>query len=163
MGPAHKFFLLPPRAEWKRFCYPILLAAGIRIVGGFWLYQTLAVDGRFHTPWMDANPNLIPAGWSWLWLFNAFDSLHFVRFNSWLLASRIRVFSRVSDPNFSSGQANRELLVWGVCHRTDIRPGEYLCVPAACRAVYAAKSGTIRYTQFLHALRELCICSLDYQ
>jgi len=27
---------------------------------------------------MDANPTLIPAGWSWLWLFNAFDSLHFV-------------------------------------------------------------------------------------
>jgi hypothetical protein len=27
---------------------------------------------------MDANPNLIPATWSWLWLFNAFDSLHFV-------------------------------------------------------------------------------------
>jgi hypothetical protein len=27
---------------------------------------------------MDANPSLIPATWSWLWLFNAFDSLHFV-------------------------------------------------------------------------------------
>jgi hypothetical protein len=27
---------------------------------------------------MDANPTLIPATWSWLWLFNAFDSLHFV-------------------------------------------------------------------------------------
>ena len=66
------------RPEWTRFCYPILVATGIRVFGAAWLYQTLTVGGRFHTPWMDANPNLIPANWSWLWLFNAFDSLHFV-------------------------------------------------------------------------------------
>ncbi|MGD0424926.1 MAG: hypothetical protein ABSA92_15945 [Candidatus Bathyarchaeia archaeon] len=107
MGPARESFVFPQRPDWKRFCYPLLLALGIRIVGAAWLYQTLTVNRRFHTPLMDANPNLIPAAWGWLWLFNAFDSLHFVRFNSWLLASRIRVFSRVSDPNFSSGQANR--------------------------------------------------------
>jgi hypothetical protein len=46
-------------------------------LGAFWLLQSLSVDGRFQTPWMHANPGLIPPGNSWLWLFNAFDSLHF--------------------------------------------------------------------------------------
>ena len=78
MSPASKSLLLPQRPEWKRFCYPVLLAAGIRIFGATWLYHLLSEGGKFHTPWMDANPSLIPATWSWLWLFNAFDSLHFV-------------------------------------------------------------------------------------
>jgi len=79
MGPTRKSFLLPQLPERKRLCYPILLAAGIRIIGAAWLYQTLTIDGRFHTPWMDANPNLIPAPLSWPWLFNAWDSLQFPR------------------------------------------------------------------------------------
>jgi len=79
MGPTRKSFLLAQLPEWKRFCYPILLAVGIRIFGAAWLYETLTVDGRFHTPWMDANPNLIPVSLSWLWLFNAWDSVQFPR------------------------------------------------------------------------------------
>ena len=58
-----------------RLLLPLALTAAVRILGSSWLFQTLT--GRFGTPWMSANPNLIPAGWSWLWLFNAFDSLHF--------------------------------------------------------------------------------------
>jgi hypothetical protein len=59
------------------FSIPLGLAAIIRILGAVLLFQALTVSGRFTTPWMEANPNMIPPGWSWLWLFNAFDSLHF--------------------------------------------------------------------------------------
>ena len=86
MGPARKSFLLPPRPEWKRFCYPLLLVAVIRIFGALWLYHLLSAGGKFHTSWMDANPSLFLLGnttspiasSSWLWLFNAWDSPHFL-------------------------------------------------------------------------------------
>jgi len=67
------------------FC-PVAIAAAIRGIGAVWLYHLLSLGGEFHTAWMDANPRLIPE-WSpilnpstssnWLWLFNAWDSLHF--------------------------------------------------------------------------------------
>jgi hypothetical protein len=57
--------------------FPLAVAAAVRVFGAFWLLQTLTLNGRFETPWMAANPDLIPARESWLWLFNAFDSLHF--------------------------------------------------------------------------------------
>jgi len=76
-------------AKWKMaqfFCYPLVVAVAIRVIGAFWLFHLLSSDGGFHTQWMDANPNLI-IGWSpiplpsgsssWLWLFNAYDSPHF--------------------------------------------------------------------------------------
>ena len=56
---------------------PVAVAAAVRVLGAFWLYEVLTVNGRFETPWMQANPSLIPSNESWLWLFNAFDSLHF--------------------------------------------------------------------------------------
>lgn len=56
---------------------PILVAISVRVLGAFSLLQALTVNGQFETPWMKANPSLIPSGESWLWLFNAFDSLHF--------------------------------------------------------------------------------------
>jgi hypothetical protein len=61
----------------RLFGIPLGLAATIRVIGAALLFQALTVNGRFTTPWMEANPNMIPPGWSWLWLFNAFDSLHF--------------------------------------------------------------------------------------
>jgi len=68
-----------PLPKWTRFCLAIILVAVVRIIGALLIYQALSVNGKFHTAWMDANPNLIPSGWSWLWLFNAWDSLQFPR------------------------------------------------------------------------------------
>ncbi len=75
--------------KWKKaqfFCYPIIVAVAIRVIGAVWLFHLLSSDGAFHTPWMDTQTNLI-IGWttipvptgssSWLWLFNAYDSPHF--------------------------------------------------------------------------------------
>lgn len=76
-------------AKWKRaqfFCYPLVVAVMIRVIGAFWFFHLLSSDGSFRTPWMDTQTNLIigwttipvPAGSSsWLWLFNAYDSPHF--------------------------------------------------------------------------------------
>jgi hypothetical protein len=55
------------------------VSIAIRVIGAAWLHQILSLNGTFHTPWMDSNPNLIPAAWNWLWLFNAWDSLQFPR------------------------------------------------------------------------------------
>lgn len=77
------------RIDWKRirvFCYPLAVVVAIRLVGAVWLYHLLSSSGEFHTPWMDANPRLIPrwnsglnpsSSSNWLWLFNAWDSPHF--------------------------------------------------------------------------------------
>ena len=65
---------------WKsirRFTYPIIESIAIRLIGAVWLFQLFNQGGRFRTGWMSANPNLIPSGTSWLWLFNAWDSLQF--------------------------------------------------------------------------------------
>ncbi|HKM51221.1 MAG TPA: hypothetical protein VJZ75_08600 [Candidatus Bathyarchaeia archaeon] len=75
--------------KWKKaqfFCYSIIVAVAIRVIGAVWLFHLLSSDGVFHTPWMDSQANLI-IGWttipvpegssSWLWLFNAYDSPHF--------------------------------------------------------------------------------------
>jgi hypothetical protein len=62
---------------------PVIVAIAIRVLGAAWLFHVLSPDGVFHTPWMDSNPNLIPARWSWLWLFNAWDSLQFTRIAMW--------------------------------------------------------------------------------
>ena len=86
MSPTRKSILLTRRPEWIRFCYPLLLVAVIRILGALWLYHLLSAGGTFHTPWMDANPSLFILGNSsipiassnWLWLFNAYDSPHFL-------------------------------------------------------------------------------------
>lgn len=77
---------LRSRREWKRFCYPILLVAGTRITGALWLYHLLSAGGQFHTVWLNANPSLFLQGYpsvpiatsNWLWLFNAWDSPHFL-------------------------------------------------------------------------------------
>lgn len=61
----------------RLLCLPVFVAVAVRTLGAFCLLQTLTVNGRFGTPWMEANLSLIPSGESWLWLFNAFDSLHF--------------------------------------------------------------------------------------
>ena len=61
----------------RLLCIPTAVAAAVRVFGALCLLQALTVNGRFQTPWMNANPTLIPQGESWLWLFNAFDSLHF--------------------------------------------------------------------------------------
>ena len=75
----------------QRLCYPLAVVIVIRVVGAAYLFHLFSADGRFHTPWMDANPNLIPmdiksnliriplpsTSTDWLWLFNAFDSIHF--------------------------------------------------------------------------------------
>ena len=55
----------------------MVVATAVRFFGALWLFHVLTVNGRFQTPWMNANPGLIPARENWLWLFNAFDSLHF--------------------------------------------------------------------------------------
>jgi len=70
----------------KLIFYTLLVASAIRVLGSAWLFYLLSPGGHFHTPWMDANPQLIPE-WSsalnpsksseWLWLFNAWDSPHF--------------------------------------------------------------------------------------
>jgi len=67
--------VLNPR--FRMLCLPVAVAVGVRVLGAFWLLRALTVNGRFETPWMKANPGLIPSDQSWLWLFNAFDSLHF--------------------------------------------------------------------------------------
>jgi hypothetical protein len=64
----------------------LAVVIAVRVVGAAWLFYLLSPGGKFHTPWMDANPRLIPE-WSsilnpsassdWLWLFNAWDSPHF--------------------------------------------------------------------------------------
>ena len=61
----------------RLLCLPVVVAVSVRILGSLLLLQTLTVSGQFETPWMKANPSLIPSRESWLWLFNAFDSLHF--------------------------------------------------------------------------------------
>jgi len=70
----------------RLLCYPLALAIAIRVIGAVWIFHLLSPEGKFHTPWMDANPHLIlPTRWTpiplptlnWLWLFNAWDSLHF--------------------------------------------------------------------------------------
>ena len=74
------------RTNWLRYSYAPFFAAVVRISGALWLYHLLSGGGEFHTPWMDANPSLfllgststpIPAG-NWLWLFNAWDSPHYL-------------------------------------------------------------------------------------
>ena len=53
------------------------MSGAIRLIGAVWLFGIFSQGGKFHTGWMDANPNLIPLATSWLWLFNAWDSLQF--------------------------------------------------------------------------------------
>jgi hypothetical protein len=68
--------------NWNRIKFilaPVSVIITIRVLGAVWLYQILSTAGTFHTPWMDSNPSMIPARSSWLWLFNAWDSLQFTR------------------------------------------------------------------------------------
>ena len=64
-------------SKFRRFSYPLIMSGAIRLIGAVWLFEIFSQGGKFHTGWMDANPNLIPLGTSWLWLFNAWDSLQF--------------------------------------------------------------------------------------
>jgi len=58
--------------------YPIVLAVAVRIVGAVWFYHLmLSEQSTFHFAWMGANPNIIPAGWKWLYVFNGGDSFQF--------------------------------------------------------------------------------------
>lgn len=58
--------------------YPVAVAVAIRVVGAVWFYQLmLTQESTFHFAWMDANPNIIPGGWRWLFLFNGGDSFQF--------------------------------------------------------------------------------------
>ena len=67
------------RSRVKSLLPPVVLVMLIRVLGAAWLFQILSPAGRFHTPWMDSNPGMISARLSWLWLFNAWDSLQFTR------------------------------------------------------------------------------------
>ena len=66
-------------------CYPLVVATAFRTIGAVWLFHLMSLEGKFRTPWMDGYQNLtlgwspisIPSNSSWLWLFNAYDSLHF--------------------------------------------------------------------------------------
>lgn len=58
------------------FC-SVAIVFGIRFLQTVWLFTILSQGGKFSTPWMDSNPNLIPNASNWLWLFNAWDSLQF--------------------------------------------------------------------------------------
>ncbi len=71
-----------------RYCYPLLATIAIRILGALWLYHLFSANGAFHTAWMTSYQTLtlgwssipVPSGTaSWLWLFNAYDSLHFTQ------------------------------------------------------------------------------------
>ena len=64
-------------SKFRRFSYPLIMSGVVRLFGAVWLFELFSQSGRFHTGWMDANPNLIPTATSWLWLFNAWDSLQF--------------------------------------------------------------------------------------
>jgi len=64
-------------SRFRRFSYPLIMSGAIRLIGAVWLFGIFSQGGKFHTGWMDANPNLIPLTTSWLWLFNAWDSLQF--------------------------------------------------------------------------------------
>jgi len=73
-------------SRYKLLFYSLAVVIAVRVGGAVWLFYSLSRGGNFHTPWMDANPRLIPE-WSsilnpsassdWLWLFNAWDSPHF--------------------------------------------------------------------------------------
>ena len=68
--------------NWNRVNFllaPVFVTIVVRVLGAVWLYQLLSPTGTFRTPWMDSNPGMIPEKWSWLWLFNAWDSLQFTR------------------------------------------------------------------------------------
>ena len=58
--------------------YPIIVAVAIRTVGAVWFYHLMITqETTFHFAWMNANPNIIPTGWKWLFLFNGGDSFQF--------------------------------------------------------------------------------------
>ncbi|MGA3406978.1 MAG: hypothetical protein ABSD49_14715 [Candidatus Bathyarchaeia archaeon] len=62
----------------RRLFYPVAVAVAIRVVGAVWFYQLmLTQENTFHFAWMVANPNIIPVGWKWLFLFNGGDSFQF--------------------------------------------------------------------------------------
>ena len=82
MSPISKHPTIRPSLSWDRVKFllaPVVLVMTIRFLGAVWLFRILSSGGTFHTPWMDSNPGMIPANWSWLWLFNAWDSLQFTR------------------------------------------------------------------------------------
>ena len=82
MSPKSKHTVTRASLRWNRTRFllaPVIVTMTIRALGGVWLFNVLSSGGTFHTPWMDANPGMIPANWSWLWLFNAWDSLQFTR------------------------------------------------------------------------------------
>ena len=82
MSPKSKPAATRTSLNWKRvklLLTPVILVMTIRVLGAVWLFKILSPGGIFHTPWMDSNPGMIPANWSWLWLFNAWDSLQFTR------------------------------------------------------------------------------------
>jgi len=58
--------------------YPIVVTVVIRVVGALWFYHLMITqETTFHFAWMEANPNIIPAGWKWLYIFNGGDSFQF--------------------------------------------------------------------------------------
>ena len=67
------------RSRIKSLLPPVILVMMIHVLGAAWLFKLLSSAGSFHTPWMDSNRGMIPARLSWLWLFNAWDSLQFTR------------------------------------------------------------------------------------
>ncbi|MGA2783435.1 MAG: mannosyltransferase family protein [Candidatus Bathyarchaeia archaeon] len=80
MSPVRKHFRILRPVKWNRVRLLFLSLAvviTIRVSGAFWLFHILSPEGKFSTPWMDANPALIPSTLKWLWLFNAWDSLQF--------------------------------------------------------------------------------------
>ncbi len=80
MSPGSKHFHIFRPAKWTNVRLLFLSLAfviAIRVSEAVWLFHILSPEDKFSTPWMAANPALIPSTFNWLWLFNAWDSLQF--------------------------------------------------------------------------------------
>ncbi len=80
----------PFRSRITRFCYPVLLAVGVRVAGAIWLFNVFSTAGGVRTSWFQIYTGSIPNSSSWLWIFNAWDS-----FNYGFIA-----FSGYAHPNY---------------------------------------------------------------
>ena len=78
LGSKHFHIFRPAKWNNVRLLFlSLAVVIAIRVSEAVWLFHILSPEDKFSTPWMDANPALIPSAFNWLWLFNAWDSLQF--------------------------------------------------------------------------------------